>query len=305
MLSLATSANADVPTLRVTDLGQQTAPVEVGQPPIDIGAMSNCAYPFTIEKESVCPPGTWPALGRQWGLIEDVAGGDTLSLRFTSPVSAVRVGSTSNYEPGLRDPDGRPISNYDVLRESPATATSDPTVWLTTLPPLDARAISTQGYTFSVVAQDESGFHDYPFGIRAPRYANELTYCGMAYYSTGWKQYMCLQEGIPTGRPRRLTLSGATYDGRMLILKAGAPGAGRLKLGIPTRCGNRSGDSCHRRTWIRRRSRHRGKLTIRRALPLRLGARHRMTVAVRFLQSEAITTSTVKLKVRLISDALP
>ena len=192
-----TAALGDGPTLTVTNLGQESAPVGVGQPPIEIVAANGCAHPFTLANEFACPPGTWPPLGRQWGLIEDVAGGDTLSFEFSAPVSAVAVGSTSNYEPGLRDPDGAPVSNYDVVPEASAVATSDPAVWLTTLPPLDVRAISSHGYTFSVVALGASGQHGFPFGIRSPRYADESTKCSEAYYSTDFSQYLCLPAGAP------------------------------------------------------------------------------------------------------------
>jgi hypothetical protein len=195
-------AQAEGPVLRVTDLGQPSAPIEVAQPPIDVAATASCASPFTIVSEGACPAGTWPALGRAWGQIEDVAGGDTLRFEFTAPVISVRLASTSNYEPGLTDPDGRSIANYDVVPDSATTATASPATWTTALPPLDARAISSQGYTFSVVAQDGAGYHDYPFGIRAPRYANEATRCGMAYYSTGWQQSLCL--GLEKGSPPRL-----------------------------------------------------------------------------------------------------
>jgi hypothetical protein len=183
--ALTTAARADGPALRVSNLGQSSAPVEVAQPPLDLVATASCAYTFTLANEGACPAGTWPPLGQAWGQIEDVAGGDALRLEFNAPVSSVAVSSTSNYQSGLRDPSGNAILNYDVLAESPATATADPAVWSATLPQLDARATSSQGYTFSVVADDESGYHDYPFGIRSPRYANELTRCGRAFYSTG------------------------------------------------------------------------------------------------------------------------
>jgi hypothetical protein len=186
----------------VTNVGQPSAPIEVAQPPIDIAPTASCASPFTLANEGACPAGTWPALGRAWGQIEDVAGGDTLRFEFSAPVSTVRVASTSNYERGLTDPDGKSIGNYDVMPDSAAAATGDPGVWTATLPPLDARAISSQGYTFSVVAQDGAGYHDYPFGIRAPRYANEAAKCGAAYYSTGWQQSLCL--GLEKGPPPML-----------------------------------------------------------------------------------------------------
>jgi hypothetical protein len=201
--ALVATADAAGAVMRVTDLGQVSAPVEVGQPPIEIGPTAGCAHPFTLANEAACPAGTWPALGAAWGPIEDVAGGDTLRFEFSSPVSSVLIGSTSNYQPGLTDPDGRSIGNYDVVAESAATATSDPAVWLAALPPLDARAISSQGYTFSVVAQEGPAYFDYPFGIRSPRYANETTKCGLAYYSTGWQQSLCLGNAAPPGLPPR------------------------------------------------------------------------------------------------------
>jgi hypothetical protein len=297
LLSLGTTARADGPGLRVTNLGQPSAPVEVVQPPIDVAATATCAYPFTIANESACPPGTWPPLGQQWGLIEDVAGGDTLRLEFSAPVSEVKVASTSNYPPGLKDADGNPIPNYDVLAETSATATSDPAVWLVPLPPLDARAISSSGYTFSVVAQDGPGHHDFPFGIRSPRWANELTKCGTAYYSTGWQQYLC-GGGAPKVRPRYFRVSRARYTGRVVTLRVNVPGEGKLRLGIPTACGN-PGASCHRRAWISRHSRRRGTLVIKKSLSLRLGAGNRIAVSMRFRTADGVTARTSKVKVHL------
>jgi hypothetical protein len=201
MFAHAGGAAANGPSLTVTNLGQPTAPVEVGQAPIGIAAAGSCASPFTLANQAACPAGTWPPLGQPWGQILNVAGGDGLRLEFSGPVTAVKVGSTSNYEPGLTDPDGNPVANYDVVPETSAVATPDPKVWAVGLPPLDARAISSQGYTFSVVAEDGSGSHDYPFGIRAPRYADEAAKCGRAFFSTGWEQYICASKEIPPGLP--------------------------------------------------------------------------------------------------------
>ena len=44
-------------------------------------------------------------------------------------MAGVVVASTSNYVPGLHDPDGRSLSNYDVISESAATSTADPAIW--------------------------------------------------------------------------------------------------------------------------------------------------------------------------------
>jgi hypothetical protein len=191
------AAAAAGPSLRITNLGQATAPVVVAQPPVEVAATNGCAHPFTLANQGACPPGTWPALGVQWGPIVDIAGGDSLRLEFGAPVHSVTVGATSNYEPGLHDPDGRAISNFDVIAEAAAAATADPAVWEMTLPPLDVRAISSHGYTFSVAAADGTGSHGYPLGIRAPRYEDELSRCGQAWYSTGLGQYLCLSQGGP------------------------------------------------------------------------------------------------------------
>jgi hypothetical protein len=300
LLATTTTARADGPSLRVTNLGQASAPVEVGQPPLEIASKAACAYPFTIANEGACAAGTWPPLGQRWGLIEDVAGGDTLRLEFSSPVTEVKVASTSNYEPGLKDPDGKPISNYDVMPESNAAPTSDPAVWLITLPALDARAISSSGFTFSVVVEDGSGYHDYPFGIRSPRYANELTECGIAYYSTGWQQYLCLGKGPPPGGiARRLKVSQLAYDGHVVTIRVVVPGPGRLRVGIPTTCGNRNGAACHRRVWVSRRAKRRGTLVIRKLLSLRMTAGDRIAVPMRFQSNEGVSVRTSKVKAHL------
>jgi hypothetical protein len=241
-------------------------------------------------------------LGKQWGSIEDVAGGDTLRLEFNFPVSSVKVGSTSNYEPGLKDPDGKPIANYDVVSESSAVSTADPAVWLTTLPPLDARAISTQGYTFSVVAQDGSGDHDFPFGIRAPRWADESAKCGAAFYNTGWQQYVCGNDFPKAPRPGHFRVSRATYTGSIVTLKVDVPAAGKLRLGIPRTCGGRS-RSCHRRAWVARNAKRRGSLVIRKTVSLRLPADNRMKVWLHFASIDGVRSKISKVKVHLTSPA--
>lgn len=195
--TIAPTAGADTPTLAVINLGQVSAPSEVTQPPLAVSSRGGCPHPFTIAGESACPSGMWPPLGRpswtregdRWSPTEDVAGGDTLQLSFSSPVASVSVGSTSDFEPALHDPDGNAIDNFDVIPESPATATADPAVWRVTLPPLDYRALG--GYTFSVVGGDAGGFQDYALEIRSPRFADESAKCGMAYFSTGIQQTLC------------------------------------------------------------------------------------------------------------------
>jgi hypothetical protein len=303
--ALAPSARADEPALTVTNLGQSTAPVEVGQPPLGVYSRGGCAHPFTIANESACPPGAWPGLGKPswaqgdvWSPTESVAGGDTLLLAFSAPMTAVSVGSTSDYEPGLHDPDGKAIPNYDVVPESPAASTPDPAAWQVTLPALDYRAIS--GYTFSVAGEDGSGFHDYAFEIRSPRYANESTRCGTAYYSTGRQQGLCLKYAIGSPPPQILRVAAAIYDGRVLTLKLDVPGAGTLSLGIPTTCREGRAANCHRKVSVDRRVSRKGRLRIRKPMALRLGASKKMFIAARFVMPDGLIISTLRTRVHFV-----
>jgi hypothetical protein len=300
--ALTAAARADGPVLRVSNLGQSSAPVEVAQPPFDLVATASCAYTFTVANEGACPAGTWPPLGQVWGQIEDVAGGDALRLEFSAPVSSVAVSSTSNYEPGLHDPDGKAIPNYDVLAESPGTATADPAVWSATLPQLDPRTISSQGFTFSVVAHDESGYHDYPFGIRSPRYANELTRCGRAFYSTGVEVSQCPGHESPKALPQVLDIAGAQYDGRLLTLKVAVPGPGELSLQVPVVCGGGKAADCHKRTAISRRVAQKGELVLRRRLVPRLDSRHRLNLSARMeMDDGGLIVSALRPRVHLVA----
>jgi hypothetical protein len=204
--ALAPIARADAPTLTVTNLGQASAPIGVAQPPLGVSSRGSCPHPFTIAGESACPPGAWPPLGRpswtagdRWSPTEDVAGGDTLQLSFSSPMASVSVGSTSDFEPGLHDPDGKAIDNFDVIPESSASSTADAAIWWVSLPPLDYRALG--GYTFSVVGGDVGGFYDYALEIRSPRFADESARCGMAYFSMGVQQVLCFRGDFPGSYP--------------------------------------------------------------------------------------------------------
>jgi hypothetical protein len=300
--ALTAAARADGPLLRVSNLGQSSAPVEVAQPPFDLVATASCAYTFTVANEGACPAGTWPPLGKAWGQIEDVAGGDALRLEFSTPVSSVSVSSTSNYEPGLHDPSGNAIPNYDVLPETPTTGTGDPAVWSATLPQLDARATSPQGYTFSVVAHDESGYHDYPFGIRSPRYANEQTRCGRVFYSTGVEVSQCPGQEWPKALPQELDIAGARYDGRLLTLKVRVSGPGELSLGVPVACGGRKATGCHRRTTISRRVAQKGELVVKKRLVPRLDFRHRLNLSARMeMDDGGLIVSALRPKVHLVT----
>jgi hypothetical protein len=302
-LLLPALARADGPLLTVSDLGQSSAPVEVGQPPFEVPPRGSCIYPFTMETESACPAGTWPLLGERWGSIEDVAGGDALRLEFAAPVSAVTIASTSNYVPGLHDPDGNPIPNYDVIAESSATPTSDPRIWQATLPQLDARAISTNGDTFSVVAQDGSGHHDYAFGIRSPRFENESTLCGRAWYSTDFGQYLCPSRAGGGSPPAKILRVGAAYDGRVLILHVEVPEAGRLSIAVPTKCASTPGADCHRKTILRRTAKRRGTIVIKRPLDPRFGPPGRITLRVRFEMATSVSIGKLTPKVHLRGEA--
>lgn len=299
--ALTAAARADGPVLRVSNLGQSSAPVEVAQPPFDLVATASCAYTFTVANEGACPAGTWPPLGNAWGQIEDIAGGDALRLEFSAPVASVAVSSTSNNQPGLHDPSGNAIPNYDVLAESPATGTGDPAVWSVTLPQLDARATSPQGYTFSVVAHDESGYHDYPFGIRSPRYANEQTRCGRVFYGTGVEVSQCPGQEWPKAIPQVLDIAGARYDGRLLTLKVRVPGPGELSLGVPVACGRAKAADCRKRAAISRRVAQKGELVLKKRLVPRLDSGHRLNLSARMeLDDGGLIVSALRPKVHLV-----
>jgi hypothetical protein len=309
LLASTVPAQADSPSLSITNLGQPSAPVQVGQPPITILATASCAYPFTLTNESACVPGTWPQLGRQWGPIEHVAGGDTLRLELPVAVSSVTASSTSNYERGLHDPDGNAIPNFDVLSEASAVPTGEQGVWTIALPSLDYRAISTHGYTFSVVAQDDSGYHDYAFGIRSPRFTDELEHCGQAVYSTGVEQGMCWGVGVPPLGPRTMVkpengpfeVRSARYDGRVLSLKISVPTNGKLVVAVPVTCRFAPAGHCSRTVNVVRHIRlgEVGQLIVSRALDLRIGHARKITIQLRLSTPPhelRTTTSTVPVK---------
>ncbi len=227
--------------MTVSDLGQFDAPVVVGQPPITLVSIGSCSAPFTLEAS--CPPGSWPALGSNWGAVQDVAGGDALALTFSTPVSAVSVASTTNFPPGLTDPSGGAVINHDVMGATSAVASADPAAWNVVLPSLDPLALG--GLTFSVVASDGSGSYDFPLTIRTPRYANESTGCGAAYYSTGNSQYLCLSAGQKVPPPqlpppvshvssvRLPSAQHATLVHSTLRLRITVPAGGTLRVTLP------------------------------------------------------------------------
>jgi hypothetical protein len=232
--------------LTVSDLGQAAIPV-LSPDTVGASAAGSCGEPFTLK--SHCPAGSWPELGGEWGSALLVAGGDTLAMQFNAAASAVTVASTSNYPPGLTDPSGNPIANYDVLNATDASATGDPTSWQVTLPTLDARAMS--GYTFSVVAVQEGVPRDYTFTIRAPRYEDEAHPCGTEYFSTNLSQYMCAEMAAPPGRvpvtppvtsttpPAAVPVFSLSPDAVIskghlrLHFRVGAPGTLHVHLAVP------------------------------------------------------------------------
>ena len=309
-------ALADAPNLGVVNLGQPSALVIAGQPALTVPSSGACTSPFTLESESACSAGAWPALGGAWGPpTEDVAGGDELQLTFSSAVSSVTFASTSNYPTGLTDPSGQPIANYDVLTPTAATSASA-TIWRVKLPSLDIRALS--GYTFSVVADDTSGYHDYPFMVRSPRYADELTKCGEAYYSTGNSQYLCLSNGAPPGIPTGggqtgapstsspaigdqpapiqvgppLGASTAIYSHGRLRLEVAVPTSGTLTISIPTR-------GRHRQTSAKRHVAHGGNMSITEKITkLRFVGHHQIVLHMVLHASTGFFTRTQTIAVR-------
>lgn len=240
-LPAASCAAAESPTLTVSNLGQSSIPVDPGQTALTVPPTGECPTPFTPEAEAACPPGTWPSLGGVWAPTEHAAGGDTLRFTFSSPVSAVSVASTSNWTPGQFLPSGEPIRNYDVVGATSAAPTSEATDWLFTLPALNLQAMN--GFTFSVVAEDGSGYHDYPFSIRTPRVSD----C-WAYYNPGDSLYACGESIPPIPRGARsvhrrsrvpnvlgLTLRAAKQRLRRHHLRTRFTALGNACAGLPPR----------------------------------------------------------------------
>ena len=309
-LAAASTALAQPASVAVADLGQPSAPVIVGQPPISALPMGACAATFTISSQSACPTGAWPALGSAWGSLVHVGGGDTLRLTFSEAVSGASVASTSNYEPNLHDPEGGAITNYDVLPETPATPTTDPATWLVTLPPLDYRAMSTQGYTLSVVANQGSAFSDYPVGIKSPRYEDESAVCSEAVFSTGLMQGLCKgNPGSPRSKPIRppdhgpFGVMSAQASGSLVTMKIQVPVDGKLLITLPTQCSSGGKQSCSQTQTIVRHVRENevGQILVTRKVALRYGAGRQLLIPL-LLETPPHETrearSAVRLKVR-------
>jgi hypothetical protein len=235
-VSLPALANGEASTVTISDLGQASEPVEVGQAPLAVQSSGACPRPFTLKPEASCPSGTWPALGGDWSPFENVAGGDRLRLAFSIPVSDVTVASTSDWPPGEHTPSGEPMHNFDVLPPTAAKTAPEPGAWIIRLPPLSLQAIG--GFTFSVVATDAGSNYDYHLSIKTPRYANEATQCGVRYYSTGVSDAICDRYSEQPGTPPRhrgLHIVAATLRGSNLRLNVRTPSAGTVIVGIPTR----------------------------------------------------------------------
>lgn len=177
-LVAAGSASGAPPRLTVAELGQPGIPPDPSVVPVTVSARdASCAVPLTLE--STCSPTAWPKLGGSWGPIVGVAGGDLLRFSFSGAVNDVIVASTTN----LR------FANADMVTPIHAAQAGSPTTWVVTLPILDRRSITP--LTFSVVATDAAGSHDYALMILSPRPTDMSGDCWVANYNTGDSQRLC------------------------------------------------------------------------------------------------------------------
>lgn len=156
-------------------------------------------------------PGGWdPSL--------QVAGGDTLLLRFAAPVTAVMLTSTTNHDASIQPPSAAAIPGQAPSLAAPgaggtvlpaivselffgptgASATDDPQQWAVTLPTDFPRWFQqSEGGTFAIVATVDGTSRAYALRLDAPRMENygsgNADTCGQRYVwgTSGWQNASC------------------------------------------------------------------------------------------------------------------
>jgi hypothetical protein len=195
------TAQAAPSTVTVTNLGQAAMVSSRPQAPLVLASRNACATPFDAAQAngvpSPCGAGAWPETGGSaWAPVLDVAGGDTVELRFSGPVAAASVAMTTDFPVGLQTPDGLSVANVELLSPQLAEPTADPAVWRVVLPHLDRRML-----TFSLVAVDGDGAAGFALGALAPRFADSTTRCGTYIVNTGELGATCSSAGVPSPSP--------------------------------------------------------------------------------------------------------
>ena len=230
----------------VTNLAQPGLASAVPQPPLSVPARGSCATPYSAQEAntgiSPCSPGSWPAnpgaggANPDWRPQVSIAGGDRLQLTFDAPADQVRYASTTNFPKGFTNPVGQPHLNGDIITARDAEATGDAKVWTVQLPLLrfeDTGFFPGTEFTFPVVARVGTTWRNFALSIRAPRFNDPRTGCGI-FWSTDNVDPGCL---MPPGGPPRL---GSALDRTAPSLRVRVPRRQRVRRTRPaiayTRC---------------------------------------------------------------------
>jgi hypothetical protein len=174
-------------SVAVENLGQPGLESERPQPPVVVAARGACSDPLDVAAANGGPspcPGVWPAMGSAgWAPVVEIAGGDALELRFSQPMTQVRVSVMSNLDPSVVNPDGVQSSNEAVLAPTNATVGDDPLSWRVSIPrPVSGWALG--GTAFSITAKDDEDEFAFGLSLRAPRFGDYVAQCGIAHYFT-------------------------------------------------------------------------------------------------------------------------
>ena len=243
----APAAASAVPTqLTVTNLAQPGLPSAVPQAPVSVAARASCGTPYSAQEAntgiSPCSPGSWPAnpgaggANPDWRPQVSIAGGDRLQLTFDAPAEQVRYAATTNFPKGFTNPAGQPHLNADIITSRDAEATTDAKVWMVQLPLLrfqDTGFYPGTEFTFPVVARVGTTWRNFALSIRAPRFNDPRTQCGI-FWSTDNVDPGCLMP--PGGPPRH----GSGIDSTAPSLRLRVPRRQRVRRARPaiayTRC---------------------------------------------------------------------
>lgn len=242
--------------------------------------------PYELAQANGAPSSCgWPAAGSpDWGSGLEMAGGDTLELRFGGAASAVTVTSTTNQTPGATAPDGSSMPNELWFGPSSATATAAPGTWTVTLPSMPlGRFYGADGGTFAVLATVEGQSRAYSMRLKTPRSDVFNGPCGGRYFTSpgvsgttscpvpaGGKMP---PPGTPT--PPSMPPTGTVIPAGATKLKLSVGAAHRVRGGVRmTISASRGGalvvrGRLGRRTYTARRTVRAGKT----AITLRLAAR--------------------------------
>jgi hypothetical protein len=251
----AASASADVTVTNLMQPGLMTTPAPA---PVTAAPSGTCAEPLTVaeangETPYACPA-AWPAMASWWTLRQNlpVAGGDTLTLRFSTPPDQVRYTLLSNWPTGLSTPDGVRIPNVAFAGPADLPSPATPTdAWTLTIPAL---TFNGGGPDLSITTRTGADWTSYAIGLVSPRSVNPDDQCPVSYLNAGQALPVTCKGGVkgppfrPTGTatptqtpvttptPACHTTVAVTSRPRLrghslsLALQAGSPGTLTLRL---------------------------------------------------------------------------